>query len=144
MVYPEVPRQPASISRIVFRQKCPYCGRGPAFRSLFEVRDKCEVCGYVLNRGNPAYFSGAIVINFLLGAGGTLALMLLVIVATWPNVPWKVVGYAVPVAVVVSVLLLNPISKAILMAVDVRMRPITEDELVEGSHEESRVRPHGS
>src|SRR5262245_21821511 len=111
MVYPEIPRQPAAISRVLLL-RCPYCGRGPAFRSMFDVRDKCGVCGYVLNRGNPAYFSGAFVVNFLLGAGGALALMLLVVVATWPTVPWTVVGYATPVVVVVSVLLFNPVSKA--------------------------------
>jgi uncharacterized protein (DUF983 family) len=106
---------------------------------MFEVHDKCRVCGYALKRGNPAYFSGAIVINYLLGAGGTLAMMLALVALTWPSVPWKALGYVVPVLVVVVVLLLNPVSKAILMAVDVRMRPITEDELVHGSHEESRV-----
>lgn len=106
---------------------------------MFEVHDKCAVCGYALKRGNPAYFSGAIIINYLLGAGATMAIMLGLVVLTWPAVPWSLLGYAVPLTAVVSILLLNPVSKAVLMAVDVRMRPITEDELIEGSHEESRV-----
>jgi uncharacterized protein (DUF983 family) len=135
---------PATVSDTVLRLRCPYCGRVSAFKSVFEVHETCLVCGYRLKRGNPDYFSGAIIINFLLGAGGTLVMMLLLIVATWPAVPWTALGYGVPVAVVVCVILFNPISKAILMAVDVRMRPVTEDELMAGAHEESRIRAGGS
>lgn len=47
-----------------------------------------------IRRGNPAYLSGAVFINYLV------------------------------------ILLLYPVSKMILLAVDVRMRPITEDELM--------------
>lgn len=131
---------PAPLSRTILRLRCPYCGRAPAFRTMFDVHTKCSVCGYVLNRGNPAYFSGAIIVNYLLGAGTALVVMLAAVVVMWPAVPWKVLGYAAPAVVIATVLLLHPVSKAILMAVDVRMRPITEAELVAESHEESRVR----
>ena len=106
---------------------------------MFTVRDRCAVCGFVFNRGNPAYFSGAIFINYLLGAGATLAAFLVLLVATWPSVPWNALRYAVPAAAVVVILVLNPVSKAILLAVDVRMRPVTEEELMAQSHEEYRV-----
>lgn len=132
---------PAPVYRVVLRLRCPHCGRGPLFRTMFTVRDRCAVCGFVFNRGNPAYFSGAIFINYLLGAGATLAAFLVLLVATWPTVPWNALSYAVPAAAVVAILVLNPVSKAILLAVDVRMRPITEDELMAQVHEEYRVRP---
>ena len=97
---------------------------------LLSTHERCAVCGFVFKRGNPAYFSGAIFINYLLGAGASLALFLIFLVATWPRVPWRVLGYAAPVGVLLVVLLLHPVSKMILLAVDVRMRPITEDELI--------------
>ena len=94
------------------------------------MHERCAVCGFVFKRGNPAYFSGAIFINYLLGAGASLAALLVFIVATWPNVPWNVLAWAGPIGAVMIILLLYPVSKMILLAVDVRMRPITEDELV--------------
>jgi len=94
------------------------------------THERCAVCGFVFKRGNPAYFSGAIFINYLLGAGVSLLLFLLLIVATAPHVPWSALVYAAPVGAILIVLLLNPVSKMILLAVDVRMRPITEDELM--------------
>ncbi|HEU4994191.1 MAG TPA: DUF983 domain-containing protein, partial [Gemmatimonadaceae bacterium] len=99
--------------------------------------ERCAVCGFVFKRGNPAYFSGAIFINYLLGAGAAIIMFLVVLVATWPNVPWNILGYAAPVAVLGIVLLLHPVSKMILLAIDVRMRPITEDELI------GKTRPTG-
>ena len=122
--------QPAPVWKTVLRFRCPYCGRGAVLAGLFETHERCAVCGFVFKRGNPAYFSGAIFINYLLGAGVSLVAFLIVIVATAPNVPWNVLAYAAPVGAIMIVLLLNPVSKMILLAVDVRMRPISEDELM--------------
>jgi uncharacterized protein (DUF983 family) len=121
---------PAPLSATILRLRCPYCGRGAVLTGLFSMHQRCAVCGFVFNRGNPAYFSGAIFINYLLGAGASLAALLAFVVATWPRVPWKILGWAGPVGAVIIILLLYPVSKMILLAVDVRMRPITEDELV--------------
>jgi uncharacterized protein (DUF983 family) len=121
---------PAPLTATLLRFRCPHCGRGAVLKGLFSMHERCAVCGFVFTRGNPAYFSGAIFINYLLGAGASLALFLVLLLATWPNVPWKVLGYAGPVGALVIILLLYPVSKMILLAVGVRMRPITEDELM--------------
>ena len=121
---------PAPLARTILRFRCPHCGRGAVLRGLFSTHERCSVCGFVFMRGNPAYFSGAIFINYLLGAGATLLAFLIVLAATWPSVPWNVLAYAGPVGAAVIILLIHPLSKMILLAVDVRMRPITEDELV--------------
>ena len=97
---------------------------------FFATHDRCAVCGFAFKRGNPAYFSGAIFINYLLGAGLSLLAFLLVLAATWPRVPWNVLSYAAPIGALAIILLLHPVAKMILLAVDVRMRPITEDELL--------------
>jgi uncharacterized protein (DUF983 family) len=128
---------PAPLSATILRFRCPHCGRGAVLTGLFSMHERCPVCGFVFKRGNPAYFSGAIFINYLLGAGAAIAVFLLVLTVTWPNVPWNVLTYAGPVGAVVIVVLLYPVSKMILLAVDVRMRPITEDELI------GKARPTG-
>ena len=94
------------------------------------MHERCAVCGFAFNRGNPAYFSGAIFINYLLGGFTALATFLLVLILTWPHPPWNVLSYAGPIGIVAIVLLVYPLSKMILLAVDVRMRPVTEDELM--------------
>ena len=97
-------------------------GRSRCMNSVaFSMNERCPVCGFVFMRGNPAYFSGAIFINYLLGAGVSIAVFLAVLAATWPNVPWNVLAYGAPVGVLIIVLLLHPVSKMILLTVDVRM-----------------------
>jgi uncharacterized protein (DUF983 family) len=120
----------APLRATILRFRCPYCGRGAVLTGLFSMHERCTVCGFAFKRGNPAYFSGAIFINYLLGAGASILAFLVVLVATWPNVPWNVLAYAAPVGVLAIVLLLHPVSKMILLSIDVRMRPITEDELI--------------
>ena len=128
---------PAPLSATILRFRCPYCGRGAVLSGFFSTHDRCAVCGFFFKRGNPAYFSGAIFINYLLGAGASLFGFLVFLAATWPNVPWDILAYAAPIGALVIILLLHPVAKMILLAVDVRMRPITEDELV------GTVRPTG-
>jgi uncharacterized protein (DUF983 family) len=127
----------ASLRATILRFRCPYCGRGAVVSGLLSTHERCAVCGFVFKRGNPAYFSGAIFINYLLGAGASIVMFLIFLVLTWPQVPWSILGYAAPVAVLLIVVLLHPVSKMILLAIDVRMRPITEDELM------GRTRPTG-
>ena len=121
---------PAPLRKTILRFRCPLCGRGAVLTGLLATHERCEVCGFAFKRGNPAYFSGAIFINYLLGAGATIVAFLIVLMATWSNVPWSILAYAGPAAAVVIIMLLYPVSKMILLAIDVRMRPITEDELI--------------
>lgn len=134
-------RPATSLGATILRLRCPHCGRGAVLAGVFAVHERCAVCGFVFTRGNPAYFSGAIFINYLLAGAAGIALFLGTLAATWPDVPWKLLRYAGPVGVVVIVVLLHPVSKMILLAVDVRMRPITEDELMQEGRAEERVRP---
>lgn len=120
---------PAPLSATLLRFRCPYCGRGAVISGIFSTHERCAVCGFVFKRGNPAYFSGAIFINYLLGAGVALLSFLIFVVATWPKVPWDVLAWAAPIGTLLIILLLHPVAKLILLAVDVRMRPITEAEL---------------
>ena len=47
--------------------RCPVCGRGPLFSSLFRVPEKCPVCHAPFAR-EPGFFLGSIYINYGLTA----------------------------------------------------------------------------
>jgi uncharacterized protein (DUF983 family) len=102
---------------------------GPVLAGHFAVQERCVQCGLRFYRGGSAYFSGAVIINYLLSSASTLVIFLIAVVATWPSVPWRVLGYAVPAIVVALIVLLHPVAKVILLTADVRFRPVTPDEL---------------
>ena len=51
----------------ILRQKCPTCGRGALFSSLFAMNDRCPECGLLFGRGQPGYFTGAMYVSYGLG-----------------------------------------------------------------------------
>ena len=46
------------------RLRCPACGQGSLFRSMFKMNDECEHCGMVFMR-EQGYFIGAIYVNVI-------------------------------------------------------------------------------
>ncbi len=101
---------------------------GAVLKGHFGVQERCAHCGLRFHRGGAAYFSGAVIVNYLLSSAATLATFLIVVALTWPGVPWRVLGYSVQALVVAMILLLHPVAKVILLTVDVRFRAVTPDE----------------
>jgi uncharacterized protein (DUF983 family) len=128
---PSIPPRPRDVPRFrtLLRLRCPYCGQGRVLSGHFAVRERCAECGLRFRRGDPAYFSGAVMINYLLSAASVLLGFLLTLWLTWPSVPWTAITYGAPIVAVVGILLLHPVSKVILLTVDVAFRPVTPDEL---------------
>jgi len=57
----------ARAKRIFFRSinlRCPACGEGRLYRSLFKMNDQCPFCDFVYNR-EQGYFVGAIYVNVI-------------------------------------------------------------------------------
>jgi uncharacterized protein (DUF983 family) len=50
----------------LLRLRCPHCLEGPVFRSLWQMRPSCPVCGITYER-EPGYFMNAIFVSYLLG-----------------------------------------------------------------------------
>ena len=44
--------------------RCPACGQGLLFRSMFKMNEECEYCGMVFMR-EQGYFIGAIYVNVI-------------------------------------------------------------------------------
>jgi uncharacterized protein (DUF983 family) len=119
-----------AIVRTVFRFQCPHCGHGPVIRNWIGVHETCSGCGFRFSRDHdPLYFNGAIFVNYMLSGGLFVVSFFLTIMLTLPQVPWDTIAYAAPIGAIVSVLFFNPFSKVIWLTVDLRVRPVTEDEL---------------
>ena len=84
------------------RLKCPVCGGGGVLDGWMKVKRRCPTCGLRLERGEHDFFLGGMVFNIAL-AEGTLALVLVgVIIALWPNVPWLFLEIGGPLLMIVA------------------------------------------
>lgn len=93
-----------------FRGRCPNCGEGKMFRSFLKVVDRCPVCGEALyhHRADdaPAYFVIAIVGHIV------VASIFVIEVTFWPPL-WLQFAFWLPVTVLLSLALLQPVKGAI-------------------------------
>lgn len=89
------------------------------------MRRSCPGCHLILDRGEPDYFLGGYVINFVT-AELTIALGAVVaVVVTWPEVPWDGIKWALIALMVPVPILSYPFAKTLWLAVDLLFRPPT-------------------
>ncbi len=134
-----------SALRAVGRWKCPHCGNGSVIARHFRVHPRCESCGFRFARdGDPAYFNGAMFVNYMMSAGLFVVAFFAIIMASRPNVPWDMIAVVAPLVAVGAVVLFYPISKMIWLTVDVMLRPVTEDEIDRPISARSTAAPEAS
>jgi uncharacterized protein (DUF983 family) len=110
------------------RRRCPRCGgRGAWFTGWFRRADRCLTCGYRYER-QEGFMLGAITINMVLTFGVILVVLVVGMVATYPDIAVVpiVVGCAA-VAVVVPVVVF-PFTYTIWGAIDLAMHPLQPGE----------------
>lgn len=114
--------------RGLFR-RCPHCGNRHAFfENWFVRRERCAGCGLRWERNYEGFMLGAMAISFITTGGSLLITMAIGVIASYPQVA------LVPVLVsTVSVTLIvgifgYPISYTLWQAVDLYLRPVTEDD----------------
>jgi uncharacterized protein (DUF983 family) len=92
--------------------RCPNCGKGPLFGGYLRVRDRCEVCGFDLQKADsgdgPAVFI-ILIVGALVSAGA-----LFTEVAFRPPI-WVHLVVWLPLAAILSLGLLRPF-KGVLVA----------------------------
>lgn len=121
---------PVPFWRTLFRLRCPHCGRGTVLLRYAAVRERCATCGFrYLRDADPSYFGGAVFVNYMMSGGLVLGLFLVAVLVTLPDVPWAALSYTAPVVAIGLVLLLHPVSRVIWLTFDVRIRPVTKDEV---------------
>jgi uncharacterized protein (DUF983 family) len=107
------------------RLRCPNCGAPGLFRRWLWMKRSCPRCHLILDRGEPDYFLGGYVVNFVT-AEFTIALgALAAVVLTWPDVPWNTIKWSLLLLMVPAPLVTYPFSKLVWLAVDLTLRPAT-------------------
>ncbi len=94
-----------------FAGKCPHCGKGNLFRAYLKPVDECAECGeaYAHQRADdlPAYLVVLIVGHISVGG-----FMFTEMTTEWPG--WLHLAIWVPVTVLLSLVLLQPIKGAVI------------------------------
>ena len=125
---PTMRRSMTVLSRVL-RLRCPHCGTGPVLEWNGGVRERCSSCGLRYQRGDRNYFFGAVFFGVMLGELLFAASFATILISMWPNVPWDLIQWALPVGVLVAAPLFIPFSKLVFVSVDVMVRPVLPSEL---------------
>ena len=123
------PRQAARLFGRALLLRCPNCGRGPVLEHWLRLRVRCGNCGLRLQRGEHDYFTGSMMILFVLAGSLLLGALVVTLLVTWPNVPWDLLQNGLPILMVVALPALFPFSKLLWLAFDLVLRPVTPSEL---------------
>ncbi|HEU4631759.1 MAG TPA: DUF983 domain-containing protein [Gemmatimonadaceae bacterium] len=123
------PRQAARLLGRALTLRCPNCGGGPVLQHWLRMRVRCGRCGLRLERGEHDYFLGSLLFNFILAGLLFLATLVVILLVTWPDVPWDALEIVLPVLIVVAPVVLFPFSKLVWLAFDLMLRPVTPEEL---------------
>ena len=87
------------------------------------MKDQCPSCRLVLNRKESGYSLGGFWLNLLFAEGITAALFVTTLVKTWPNPPWTLLQYGLPILALVTPIIFYPFSKTLFLAIDLAVRP---------------------
>ena len=93
------------------------------------MRERCPVCGLLLERGEEGYQVGSYMLNIIVSELVPLATFIVVLVVTWPDPPWVWLQYGIAALAIVSPFLIYPFTKTFFLAMDLVVRPPTADEL---------------
>jgi uncharacterized protein (DUF983 family) len=97
------------------RRRCPRCGGAGIFTNWLRLRDDCPTCGLHFERVD-GYWLGSMVINLAATQVLLLGTLVVLLVATWPDVPWTAVLVAVVVIAVIVPLGFHPYSRTLWIA----------------------------
>ncbi|MEO5975473.1 MAG: DUF983 domain-containing protein [Ilumatobacteraceae bacterium] len=113
-------------------RRCANCGgRGAFFKSWFRHVPRCQTCGLNWQRNVDGFMLGAAAINAMFTLGSLMAVMLVGIVATYPEIAvWPITFVTGVVALVVGIVG-YPISYTTWLAIDLAMHPLEADEIAD-------------
>jgi hypothetical protein len=92
------------------------------------MRERCPVCGLLLERGEDGYQVGSYMVNIIASELVPLSVFVLVLVLTWPSPPWNLLQYGIAALPALAPLVFYPFTKTLFLAADLVFRPPTPDE----------------
>lgn len=102
--------------------RCPNCGKGPVLKHWFKLQDRCGHCHIQLERGEHDYFMGSLLLNYSL-TGLILVVTIFAFVLSRSEIPWTLLQWGAPAAVVILPAILFPFTKLLWLAADLIFRP---------------------
>lgn len=106
--------------------RCPRCGGGKLLASWWRLKPACPRCGFALDRGEPDFWIGGYAVNIVAAELLVTVILVAVVVASWPDVPWTFVQYGGVVLAIVLPLLFFPVSRVLWLAWDYCFRPVRD------------------
>ena len=109
--------------------RCPRCGGGGGrslFRSWWSLKPECPHCGFALDRGEPDFWIGGYAVNLVAAEVLVVLLLLVVALATRPEVPWGFLQVGGATMAVLMPLLFFPVSRLLWLAWDYCFRPVRD------------------
>ena len=101
----------------------PRCGARGILASWFRLRDHCPVCALDLDRNESGYQVGSYLVAIVAIFGSFGALLLVVLIATWPDPPWVALQWGGIAMMLVAPVLVYPFTKTLYLALDLTLRP---------------------
>ena len=95
-------------------------------RTWFVVHERCAVCGLRFERSHEEahdYWLGAYTLNFIVTEVVFGLALLLALLLTWPDPPWRALLYGGAVLMSVTPVVFYPMSKCLWLAIDLIFRP---------------------
>ena len=94
------------------------------FRGWFALEPRCAACGLSFERDEREdYWLGAYLINFIVTEVVFAALVLAVLLATWPEPDWSLLTWLGVLQMVLTPIVFYPFSRALWLAGDLVVRP---------------------
>lgn len=92
------------------------------------VRERCSGCRLRFQRGDSNYFFGAMFFGVMIGELLFVVTFGIIVISMWPNVPWTLLQWLMPVGLVTAAPLFIPFAKLVFLSVDVMVRPVVPGE----------------
>ena len=108
--------------------RCPACGGGPIFTRWTRMAERCPSCNLAMARKESGYSLGGFWLNMLFAEGTTITLFIVTLLVTWPDPPWALLQYGLPLFALLTPLLFYPFSKTLFLALDLAVRPASHDD----------------
>ncbi len=93
------------------------------------MREECPRCHLRFDRGEDDYFIGSFTINLVVAELIVCIAALVGILATWPDVPWMGLKWALIALIIPVPALFYPFAKTLWLAVDLTFRPVRFQDL---------------